>query len=433
MDMALSIDNIVISNVEEISMMKAMHLPCGLFLNMVLRAAIELDLFEIIAKSTTQKLSSNEIASQIPTKNPNASLVLERILRFLASQSFLTCNITKNGDGNIHTSYSLTPLSQSLISDKDGSSIVPLLLLNTGPVGVNAWFHLKDAILEGEIPFNKAHGMHAFEYNGKDSRMNGVFNKAMQNVTCIEMKRIVECYNGFQGVKKIIDVGGGLGISLASIISKYPNIKGINFDLPHVIKEAPIYEGKERTKQQFEDLAKKAGFTSLKVVARTYYSWIMEFNKFHFKDAILEGEIPFKKAHGVHAFEYHGKDSRFNGVFNKAMQNVTCIDMKRILECYNGFQGVKEIIDVGGGLGISLASIISKYPNIKGINFDLPHVIKDAPTYKGIGHVGGDMFKSVPQGELILLKAILHDWDDEYCVKILKNCWRALPKEVLIC
>ncbi|KAH0663551.1 hypothetical protein KY290_029479 [Solanum tuberosum] len=231
MDMALSMDNIVISNEEEISMMKAMHLPCGVYLNMVLKAAIELDLFEIIAKSTTQKLSSYEITSQIPTKNPNASLVLERILSF----------------------------------------------------------HLKDAILEGEIPFNKAHGVHAFEYNGKDSRMNEVFNKAMQNLTCIEMKRIVECYNGFQGVK--------------------------------------------------------------------------------------------------------------------------------------------EIIDVGGGLGISLASIISKYPNIKGTNFDLPFVIKDAPTYEGIEHVGGDMLKSVPQGELIILKAILHNWDDDDCVKILKNCWRALPND----
>lgn len=105
--------------------------------------------------------------------------------------------------------------------------------------------------------------------------------------------------------------------------------------------------------------------------------------RFHFKDAILEGEIPFNKAHGVHAFEYHGKDSRMNGLFNKAMQNVTCIEMKKIVECYYGFEGVKEIIDVGGGLGISLASIISKYPNIKGINFDLPHVIKDAPTYEG--------------------------------------------------
>uniref|UniRef100_A0A3Q7H4X1 O-methyltransferase C-terminal domain-containing protein n=1 Tax=Solanum lycopersicum TaxID=4081 RepID=A0A3Q7H4X1_SOLLC len=150
---------------------------------------------------------------------------------------------------------------------------------------------------------------------------------------------------------------------------------------------------------------------------------------FHLKDAILEGEIPFNKAHGVHAFEYHGKDSRMNGLFNKAMQNVTCIAMKKIVECYNGFEGVKETIDVGGGLGISLASIISKYPNIKGINFDLPHVIKDAPTYEGIEHVGGDMWDSIPQGELIILKGVFHSLDDEDCVKILKYCWRALPND----
>lgn len=105
--------------------------------------------------------------------------------------------------------------------------------------------------------------------------------------------------------------------------------------------------------------------------------------RIHLKDAILEGEIPFNKAHGMHAFEYHGKDSRFNMVFNKAMQNISSIEMKRILESYTGFQGVKEVIDVGGGLGVSLASIISKYPNIKGINFDLPHVIKDAPNHAG--------------------------------------------------
>lgn len=106
------------------------------------------------------------------------------------------------------------------------------------------------------------------------------------------------------------------------------------------------------------------------------------------KDAILEGEIPFNKAHGMHAFEYHGKDSRFNMVFNKAMQNISSIEMKRILESYTGFQGVKEVIDVGGGLGVSLASIISKYPNIKGINFDLPHVINHA----------GNLFPLITQG-----------------------------------
>ncbi|PHT46649.1 Caffeic acid 3-O-methyltransferase [Capsicum baccatum] len=245
MDVALSMDNISISNEDENSMMKAMHLPCGLVLNMVLKTAIELDLFELIAKSSAQQLSSYEIASQIPTKNPNAPLVLERVLRFLASQSFLTCNIIKDDDGNNHTSYKLAPLSQRSIPDKDGSSITPFLLLNADPVSVNSCFHLKDAILLGEVPFNMAHGMPAFEHAGKDSRLNMLFNKAMQNLTCIEMKRILECYNGFQGAKEVIDVGGGLGMSLASIISKHPNIKGINFDLPYVIKDAPTYEGME--------------------------------------------------------------------------------------------------------------------------------------------------------------------------------------------
>ncbi|MFS7975683.1 putative caffeate O-methyltransferase [Helianthus anomalus] len=66
------------------------------------------------------------------------------------------------------------------------------------------------------------------------------------------------------------------------------------------------------------------------------------------------------------------------------MHDRTRIVMKMILEKYKGFEGVKELIDVGGGLGANLELIVSKYPNIKGINFDLPHVIKDAPPYPGI-------------------------------------------------
>ncbi|MCD7452308.1 hypothetical protein HAX54_016140 [Datura stramonium] len=302
MDMALSMDNIVISNEDENSLMKAIHLPSGLFLNMVLKAAIELGLFEIIAKSSTQQLSSYEIASQIPTKNPNAPLVLERILRFLASQSFLTCNITKDDDGlNIHTSYNLTPLSQCLISDKDESSIAPFLLLIADPVGVNSWFHLKDAILEGEIPFKKVHGVHAFEYHGKDSRFNVVFNKAMQNLTCIEMKRILECYNGFQGVKEAVlhdwddeycvkilkncwrglPAKDGKVVVIEQIQPEYPDTNllskhSFNMDM---LMMTMFGGGKERTMQQFQALAKQAGFTVFKIVARAYFCWVMEFYK----------------------------------------------------------------------------------------------------------------------------------------------------------
>ncbi|XP_076943954.1 cathecol O-methyltransferase 1-like [Bidens hawaiensis] len=145
------------------------------------------------------------------------------------------------------------------------------------------------------------------------------------------------------------------------------------------------------------------------------------------EDAVLNGGVPFTKVHGVHAFEYPTLDARFNEVFNKAMVNHTTFVTKEILKHYRGFDNLKSVVDVGGGLGITLSMIISKHPTIKGINFDLPHVTQLAPVYQDIEHVGGDMFKEVPTGDAIFMKWILHDWGDDYCVKLLKNCYKALP------
>ncbi|MFS7975674.1 putative caffeate O-methyltransferase [Helianthus anomalus] len=84
--------------------------------------------------------------------------------------------------------------------------------------------------------------------------------------------------------------------------------------------------------------------------------------RYHLKDAVIEGWVLFYKAHGVDAFEFVAKDNRFNEVFNKCMHDRTRILMKMILEKYKGFEGVKELIDVGGGLGANLELIVSKYP-----------------------------------------------------------------------
>ncbi|KAE9593431.1 putative O-methyltransferase COMT-type, S-adenosyl-L-methionine-dependent methyltransferase [Lupinus albus] len=97
-------------------------------------------------------------------------------------------------------------------------------------------------------------------------------------------------------------------------------------------------------------------------------------------------------------------DPRFNDVFNNAMVNCTTIVMKRVLEFYKGFEHINKLVDVGGGLGINLNLITSKYPHLRGINFDLPHIIEHAPTYAGVEHVGGDMFESVPHGDVIFMK-----------------------------
>ncbi|KAD5318270.1 hypothetical protein R6Q59_033514 [Mikania micrantha] len=150
---------------------------------------------------------------------------------------------------------------------------------------------------------------------------------------------------------------------------------------------------------------------------------------FGLKDSVFEGGVAFNKIHKMHPFEYPAFDTRYNEVFNKAMKNHTIILMKEILEHYHGFNNLKSVIDVGGGLGININMIVTKYPSITGINFDLPHVTDHAPFYEGIKHVGGDMFKEIPQGDAIFMKWILHDWNDEHCVKLLKNCYKALPQD----
>ncbi|GLJ55104.1 hypothetical protein SUGI_1182650 [Cryptomeria japonica] len=82
----------------------------------------------------------------------------------------------------------------------------------------------------------------------------------------------------------------------------------------------------------------------------------------YLKDIVVEGSKPLTKAHGVNAFEYPAKDQRFNRVFNRAMDDHSTLMMGRILETYEGFKGLEELVDVGGGVGSTLNLIVFKYP-----------------------------------------------------------------------
>jgi caffeic acid 3-O-methyltransferase len=149
------------------------------------------------------------------------------------------------------------------------------------------------------------------------------------------------------------------------------------------------------------------------------------------KDAVLEGGIPFNKANnGLNMFDILGKSPDLNEIFNQAMRNRSALIMREVLQVYKGFNddNVKNLLDVGGGFGSTINAVISKYPHIHGINFDLPHVVRNAPAYPGVEHIEGDMFKQVPKADAIILKYILHDWSDESSLKLLENCWEALPK-----
>ncbi|KAI3690156.1 hypothetical protein L2E82_48131 [Cichorium intybus] len=157
--------------------------------------------------------------------------------------------------------------------------------------------------------------------------------------------------------------------------------------------------------------------------------------------SVKEGGIAFKLAHGEDVFDFLSLNSELNSIFNQGMASITTTTMDAIISSYrNGFLGLKgTVVDVGGGIGVAISEIVKAYPHLKGINFDLPHVISNAPPYDGVTHVAGDMFNAIPPAETIFMKTIvtlvfpfqtiLHSWNDDDCVKILQNCRKAIPKE----
>ncbi|KAF3644271.1 Caffeic acid 3-O-methyltransferase [Capsicum annuum] len=269
-----------LTQTEDEAFVFAMQLASASVLPMVLKAAVELDLLEIMAKAGPGAfISPSEIAAQLPTKNPEAPVMLDRMFRLLATYSVLNCTLRTLPDSRVERLYSLVPVCKFLTKNGDGVSIAPLLLMNQDKVLMESWYHLTDAVLDGGVPFNKAYGM-------KNIRVPWYRSKIQQ------------------GLNSIVDVGGGTEATMNMIVSKYPSIKGINFDLPNVIKDAPAYPeardtsavtkskvhgdimmlaynpgGKERTEKEFEALAKGVGFSGFRKACCAYHTWVMELNK----------------------------------------------------------------------------------------------------------------------------------------------------------
>eukprot|EP00262_Sarcandra_glabra_P003471 TRINITY_DN141_c0_g1_i3.p1 TRINITY_DN141_c0_g1~~TRINITY_DN141_c0_g1_i3.p1 ORF type:complete len:366 (+),score=21.02 TRINITY_DN141_c0_g1_i3:43-1098(+) len=149
-----------------------------------------------------------------------------------------------------------------------------------------------------------------------------------------------------------------------------------------------------------------------------------------FAACVKEGGIAFKMAHGSELWDFCTAKPEFNDIFNRAMACSSTIVLKAVISGYKaGFDGIRSLVDVAGGTGTAVSEIVKAYPHIKGINFDLPHVIATAPRYKGVSHVSGDMFTEIPAADAVFMKWVLHDWSDDMCVKILKKCKKAIPEK----
>ncbi len=150
------------------------------------------------------------------------------------------------------------------------------------------------------------------------------------------------------------------------------------------------------------------------------------------KESIITGKPIAKKVLGDEIFDFLAKNPKENELFNNSMKNGSQMAVSPIMKCYN-FSKYNKIIDVGGGNGFLISAILTKNKKAHGIVFDQPHVVEGAKSlFENLDvadraeTIEGNFFVSVPEGgDVYILKNILHDWDDEKSIQILKNIHKA--------
>ncbi|KAF8722834.1 hypothetical protein HU200_021963 [Digitaria exilis] len=139
------------------------------------------------------------------------------------------------------------------------------------------------------------------------------------------------------------------------------------------------------------------------------------------------GPGPFVLFFGETMWEMAERDQAVNASVNDAMVAESRFLMRMVLEeCSEIFHGIDSLVDVGGGVGGAASAIASAFPSLKCSVLDLPHVVAKAPSGSNVQFVAGDMFESIPPANAVFLKCILHDWNDDECIKILNNCKQAI-------
>ncbi|KAK9122383.1 hypothetical protein Syun_020000 [Stephania yunnanensis] len=201
------------------------------------------------------------------------------------------------------------------------------------------------------------------------------------------------------------------------LVSKYPQIKGINFDLPHVIADAPPYPGKMLV-YEYIDNGNLEQWLHGDVGLVSPLTWEIRMNIIlgTQKGTLHDGreESFMKRTTLVANTSNMHVAAREASIYTLNRKHYNCGILQRYgLQCrYDGdstSRWVKHCVksrDVCYGL----------------------HLFIMNSGFVGVKHVPGDMFKGVPNGDIMFMKFILHGFDDEHCVAILKNCWNALPR-----
>jgi len=149
--------------------------------------------------------------------------------------------------------------------------------------------------------------------------------------------------------------------------------------------------------------------------------------------SIRTGKMAFDKVFGQPIFDYLGKHPDKARIFDAAMVGIHGRESSAILDAYD-LSGIGLLADIGGGNGSQIIEILNKYPQMQGMLFDLPQVIERATGKVQAAGLQdrctltpGSFFEAVPAGaDAYVLRHIIHDWDEDKCLSILRNCHRAM-------
>ena len=152
--------------------------------------------------------------------------------------------------------------------------------------------------------------------------------------------------------------------------------------------------------------------------------------------SVLTAEPAFQKVYGKPLFDYIGEHPALAQIFDAGMTAFHGHETKAMLDAYD-FSGVATLADIGGGNGSLLSGVLQRYPAIKGMLFDLGHVvgrsrevIRKLGLEKRCSVVEGNFFESVPAGaDAYLMRHIIHDWTDAQSVHILSNIRKVIPSQ----
>jgi hypothetical protein len=144
---------------------------------------------------------------------------------------------------------------------------------------------------------------------------------------------------------------------------------------------------------------------------------------------VRTGETAFPRVHGMDAWEYRETHPEAGAIFRAAMTERMSRELALVVSSYD-FSDISVLADIGGSAGPLLAAVLVNHPGMRGILFDRPQVVAGAGeilSRAGIADrcevVPGDFFESVPAGaDAYLLKSIIHDWNDDEAIAILRQC-----------